>query len=318
MQVAFVGEALIDFTGSPARPLAFQGHAGGSPLNAAVACARLGVPTAYLTQLSTDLFGEQLLGHLQANGIDTSLVTRSSAPSTLAFVERGDRTNRYAFFTTGSADAAWSPQPVPRLPTTCRALHFGSISLLREPGATAITALVRAHAGRLIVVFDPNVRLGLIDDLPAYRERFDTWRRLATVLKLSDEDVAALAPGGPPVEAAAQWLRQGDEPGPSAAVVTQGGQGATLLRRGRPPMPVPAPAVTVRDTIGAGDTFGAALTVALLEAGVGTDADLQALDDAAWRAALEFAAAAAALNCEREGADPPDRSAVTAALAGRR
>ena len=73
MRVAFVGEALIDFTGSGERALAFEGHAGGSPLNAAVACARLGQPTGYVTQLSTDLFGEQLLQHLEANGIDTRL-----------------------------------------------------------------------------------------------------------------------------------------------------------------------------------------------------------------------------------------------------
>ena len=57
MHIALVGEALIDFTG--AGNMAFQGHCGGSPLNSAVACARLGQPTAYLTQLSTDLFGDQ-------------------------------------------------------------------------------------------------------------------------------------------------------------------------------------------------------------------------------------------------------------------
>ena len=56
MRIALVGEALIDFTGSGA--MAFQGHCGGSPLNSAVACARLGQATAYITQLSTDLFGD--------------------------------------------------------------------------------------------------------------------------------------------------------------------------------------------------------------------------------------------------------------------
>ena len=69
MRIALVGEALIDFAG--AGNLAFQGHSGGSPLNSAVACARLGQPTGYLTQLSTDLFGEHLLNEMNTNGIDT-------------------------------------------------------------------------------------------------------------------------------------------------------------------------------------------------------------------------------------------------------
>ena len=52
MRIALIGEALIDFTGQGG--LTFEGHPGGSPYNTAVACARLGQPPYYLTQLSTD------------------------------------------------------------------------------------------------------------------------------------------------------------------------------------------------------------------------------------------------------------------------
>ena len=115
MRIALTGEALIDFTASQAGTLAFLGHEGGSPLNTAVACARLGQPTGFLTQLSTDLFGERLMRFLERNGVDTGFIMRSSAPSTLAFVERTPETNRYAFYTRGSADATWSPEPLPRV-----------------------------------------------------------------------------------------------------------------------------------------------------------------------------------------------------------
>jgi transaldolase len=47
MRIALTGEALIDFTASEAGTLAFLGHEGGSPLNTAVACARLGQPTGF-------------------------------------------------------------------------------------------------------------------------------------------------------------------------------------------------------------------------------------------------------------------------------
>ena len=134
MRIAQLGEALIDFTSTG--PLAFQGHLGGSPFNTAVACARLGQPTGFLGQLSTDLFGEALVRHLQENGVDTRFVVRSDAPSTLAFVERTTATNRYAFFRHGAADVGWAPRPLPALPAETAFLHFGSISLLAEPAAT--------------------------------------------------------------------------------------------------------------------------------------------------------------------------------------
>ena len=308
MRVAFAGEALIDFTGSGG--LAFQGHCGGSPLNAAVACARLGQATGYLTQLSTDLFGAKLLSHLQTAGIDTRFIVRSDAPSTVAFVERGPQTNRYAFYARGSAARTPPRRPLPMLPDSCRFLHFGSISLLQEPASSHITRLIETQGAQRIVVFDPNVRLSLIDDLPAYRARFAQWLACTDLLKLSDEDVAALAPGLGSGEAAAIWLQSR----PRAVVVTHGANGAVLYRAGQPPLAMGATSVAVVDSIGAGDTFTAGLSVALSQCGIEQAAALESLSDADWSGVLRFAAMAAALNCTREGADPPTLAQVQVAL----
>jgi sugar/nucleoside kinase (ribokinase family) len=65
MHIPLAGEVLIDFT-STGVPLGLQGHEGGGVFHSAIACARPGRPTAFITQLSTDLVGEQLLSHLQA------------------------------------------------------------------------------------------------------------------------------------------------------------------------------------------------------------------------------------------------------------
>jgi fructokinase len=308
MRIALVGEALIDFTSTG--PLAFQGHAGGSPLNSAVACARLGAPTGYLTQVSTDLFGDALLRHLRENGVDTRFVLRSEAHSTLAFVEHAPGTNRYVFLREGTADVGWAPRPLPPLPPETAFLHFGSISLLADPAAAAIGALVAASAGKRIVVFDPNVRQSLIPDLAAYRGRFARWLASTDLLKLSDEDVEALAPGVPPGQAAEGWLSAG----PRAVVVTYGASGAILHRAGKEPMSVSAPPVAVVDTIGAGDTFTAGLSVSLLQRGVERAAQLADLPDDGWHEVLRFAAAAAALNCTRAGANPPRLNEVLAFL----
>ncbi|KQM71318.1 carbohydrate kinase [Xylophilus sp. Leaf220] len=310
MRIAFVGEALIDFTGTGG--LGFVGHEGGALANSAIAAARLGQPAGLVTQLSTDLFGERLLANLQANGVDTRLVLRSDAPSTLAFVERTPQTNRYAFYTQATADTLWSPDPLPELPQSCRYLHFGSIALLQEPAAGCITALVQAQRGARIVVFDPNVRPSLVRDMAGYRERMRAWAALSDIVKLSDEDATALAPHQDAADTALCFLRMG----PRAVVLTRGAAGATLYRTGHAPLEVRPPSVAVVDTIGAGDTFGAALSVGLLEQGVEQPAQLAALADATWRTVLQFAAAAAALNCTREGANPPRRDEVRGTWAG--
>jgi fructokinase len=308
MRVAVAGEALIDFTGIG--DLRFQGYCGGSPLNTAVAVARLGIPVGYITQLSTDLFGVRLRRHLETNGVDTRFVLSHPAPTTLAFVERDGEVNRYQFLAAGAADTLYAPDPLPSLPLETGFLHFGSVSLLAEPAATSFTRLVELHRDRVTIVFDPNVRPTLIRDEDGYRRRCQEWIARCHLLKLSDDDVAYLAAGRDVDEAIAGWL----DAGPRAVVVTAGSGGARLYRRQRDGAAVPAFDVPVADTIGAGDTFTGAVTVGLLERGVADPNAVLGLPSADWQAVLRFAAAAAAINCTRPGADPPRRDEVRSFL----
>ena len=74
-----------------------------------------------------------------------------------------------------------------------------------------------------------------------------------------------------------------------------------------PPVPV-----TVADTVGAGDTFQAALLTALAERGRLSREGLAGLDEATLTAVLSFAAQAAAVTCSRRGADLPRRAELPA------
>lgn len=306
MRIAVAGEAVMDFTS--VGDLLFQAHFGGSPLNTALAAARLGQKTGFLTQLSSDLFGQRLKAHLEANGVDLRFLVTHDAPTTLAFAVRTGASNRYAFFRQGSADSLYRPDPLPELPPETVFFQFGSVALLTDPAAACILALARRYHGDRIVVCDPNVRPSLIDDLDAYRNRFRGWCRHMDLLKVSDEDQVLLEPGVGPETAAMRWL----DLGVRAVVVTRGADGALLFRPGRPPLAVPAPTVPVADTIGAGDTFSAGLLTGLLENGVASLAALAGAGDAVWARALTLAAAAAAINCTREGAQPPTRADVAA------
>ncbi|MDB5819592.1 MAG: ribokinase [Rhizobacter sp.] len=308
MRIAVVGEALIDFTATTG--LTFEGHEGGSQANSAIAAARLGQPSAFISQLSTDLFGERLVAWLEKDGVDTSLVLRTAAPSTLAFVERQGAVNRYAFYNRGTADTLWAPEVLPVLPDSCRFLQFGSILLLHDPASSRIVDLVKAQRGKRIVVFDPNIRPSLVDDMASLRERVMGWAALCNVMKLSDEDAAHLAPGVSLADLAQSYLAVG----PQAVVVTRGAEGATLYRTGHAPMNVKPPPVQVVDTIGAGDTFSAGLSVGLIEQRVERVEHLHAMSDLCWRNVMNLAAMAASLNCTRVGAQPPSRDEVREAL----
>lgn len=292
-----LGEVVIDFTSTGA--LAFQGHPGGSPLNVAVAIARLGGDVGFAGQLSTDLFGEAVMDHLTLSEVDTSFLERSSAPSTLAFVAERDGDAHFTFMASGAADTLYDPRPRPSFPRELAFLEFGSISLLHEPTASTIAELVALHRDRATVVFDPNVRPDLIPDLPRYLRQLAEWLSLADVVKISEQDLRALH-----VPDAEEWAEARIRSGQRSVIVTGGAQGARWFRGGHPPVAVPAPVVEVVDTVGSGDAFTGAVMVSLAERSAG---DGSSLSDGDARAVLAMGTAAAALNCMRSGADPPNR-----------
>jgi fructokinase len=75
---------------------------------------------------------------------------------------------------------------------------------------------------------------------------------------------------------------------------------------------VPAVPVTVVDTVGAGDSFGAALITALVERDALEPAATRPLDDSLLREAVEYAVTASAITCTRRGAVPPSRAEIEA------
>lgn len=307
MKIVCFGEALIDF--KETAPLAFQGFVGGSPLNVTVAAARLGTPTALAAQVSEDFLGEAIIAHLAQNGVLDSFISRSRAPSTVAFVAEKGGDVDFTFVGEGAADTLYDPRPRPELPESVAFLEFGSISLFRTPVGRAVSDIVAAHRDRCAVIFDPNVRPALIHDKAAYLPLLHEALSLCHLVKVSTQDLRWLEPDAPPLETARGWL----DYGPEAVIVTQG-EGSSVLLRRQGELEVPIPVVRVEDTVGAGDTFMGALMVRLVEQGHTRSFDT--LADEAWRDALAFAAAAAALNCTRPGCDPPTRAELEAILPG--
>ncbi|WP_020137601.1 carbohydrate kinase family protein [Streptomyces sp. 351MFTsu5.1] len=301
--IVVAGEALIDLVPQGRGALASLKPAlGGGPYNTAVALGRLGSPTAFCSRVSLDAFGEALLDGLREAGVDVSAVQRGTEPTTLAVASIDDGGSAaYSFYVDGTADRLFTAPAA--LPSGTRAVSFGTCSLVLEPGASAYEELLRAAAAQgVFTALDPNIRAGLIPDADAYRARFKSWLPSVSLLKLSEED--ALWLGGTPQE----WLAAG----PSAVVITHGGDGLSVFTRDGSALPVPGEKVDVVDTIGAGDTVNAALLHGLAALDALSPTALAALRVEDWTRLLRFAARAAAVTCSRAGAEPPYASEVGA------
>jgi fructokinase len=300
------GEALMDVFATADTPTGtlMDARIGGSPLNVAIGLARLAQPVAFFGALSTGFLGDRLARALAEEGVSDACLARIDAPTTLGLVGLDARgVPSYAFYGDRCADRLLPLDAVDQVPAAAQALHFGSYGMVVEPVASTQRALVESLAGRVLVAYDPNVRLNVEPDLQRWRDTLAWMLPRTQLLKISDEDLGLLFPGQAPEALAAAWLQAGVE----AVVLTRGGAGAsvwTAFHR----VDVPGRPVAVVDTVGAGDTFQAALLTWLAEQGRLRPGALRALDAAAWQAALTFAAAAAAITCSRRGADLPRRA----------
>lgn len=303
------GEALIDMLPRQTAEgeAAFAPYPGGSVFNTAIALARLDADVSFFTGLSTDIFGMRLSASLTANGVEHGLAARSDRPTTLAFVTLTDGQASYAFYDENTAGRMLEASDLPDLPDTLMAAFFGGISLAVEPCAEAYATLAAraSEAGRLVML-DPNIRPGFIADEARFRARLSGLFARADVVKLSDEDLHWVM-GDRALPQLAADLRA---LGPALVLVTQGADGVSAFFEGGE-LHVPARAVEVVDTVGAGDTFNAGFLAALQASGHLDRETLRAeLPEAVLREAMELGVAAAAVTVSRAGANPPTRAEI--------
>jgi fructokinase len=298
------GEALFDVFVGDVRAdgsLALDARAGGSPFNVAIGLARLGASTGFLTGLSRDPLGEQLFFRLEAEGVDTRYVIRSDRPTTLSLVGRtAAGTPAYTFYGSGAADRSLTPADLPSLPREVIGLHLGSYSIVATPTADALAELAEREAGRRLISLDPNVRPTVEPDMQVWRQRIGKLAESAALIKASSEDLALLWPGRNADDIARQWL----ETGAVLVVVTLGENGARAYTS-RHAAAIGAAGTAVVDTVGAGDSFQAALLHGLTSLKLTSKARLAAIGPAELTALLTYANRAAAITCARRGADLP-------------
>ncbi|MDP9887540.1 fructokinase [Pseudarthrobacter enclensis] len=300
-----IGEGLVDVV---QRASGIQAHVGGSPLNVAVGLARLDHPVQFVGRYGRDAYGDSVAAHLRSSSVMLPLPPDELPTSVATALIDDDGAATYTF------DLAWElPGLADRLGFMLQGttlLHTGSIATMLEPGAAEVLAAVEHAHPSATISFDPNCRPSIITDVDYARQQAEKFVVLSDVVKASDEDLAWLYPGQDVLDSARKWLALGGEEGPAMVVVTRGAEGPWgVCRAGE--ASVPAPKVDVADTVGAGDSFMAALLSGLVDReldGAQNRQDLRELPVEGLAELLEHAARAAAVTVSRPGANPPTRT----------
>lgn len=262
---------------------------GGGPANTAKALARLGASVNFIAGISTDSYGQMIKAEMDSSGVDLSLSLKSPLPTALAIASiDSNGLAKYEFELEGRSsfafDSSWLPKGLPLL------LHIGSVATLLEPGATALLNWARGLG--VPIIFDPNIRPSIQGDRELYRRSVERWIALASVVKLSEDDLTWLY-GNNESEIINSWLSKGVE----LVVLTRAEKGLRGYASNLT-LDIPAVSLEIVDSVGAGDTIGAVIAQALAQYGCsGLISNLEQV--------LKRACLAASITCSRAGANPP-------------
>lgn len=316
MDIVCLGELLIDmFPAEIGRRLvevsAFHPKPGGAPANVAVAAARLGAQSAFIGKVGDDAFGHFLIDTLAREQVETrGLRLDESARTTLVFVALIDEnTPEFVFYRNPGADMMLRADELDHtLLQQTKIFHFGSISLIEEPGRSATMEAIRlARQSGTFISFDVNYRPSL------WPNSDEAYRLIMTVLpqvnlvKVNQDELALLS-GSTVLETGSHALLQH---GPDLGVVTLGPDGS-YFRLADGGEHIPGFRVQTVDAVGCGDAFTAGLLTQL----VAGNHRPEALSPSILRPILRYANATGALTATKQGVIPalPARNEVEAFL----
>jgi fructokinase len=308
--VLVIGEALVDVVYGINGEI--KNIPGGSPANTAVALARLGTKTYMKARTSSDQFGTEIRNYLtnQNVNLDYSLVVDSPSSVIDAVIQK-DGSAKYEANLNGAADYGWTFAELNQeIDRDIQIIQLGSLTSYVEPGATNVEkwfAQLR-QSDKYLLTFDPNIRHPLDgQNEKDVRNRAKRLASLSHVVKASDEDLNWIFSNDNPKDSAINIIKSGA----SLVFVTLGKKGAFVVNKELEIIEVPAKEIEVIDTIGAGDTFAAALITQLLENSWINENELEKLKTTDLTAILTNCALAATITCSRQGANPPHRHEVT-------
>lgn len=308
--VLVIGEALIDVVYSQGESV--KNIPGGSPANTAVALSRLNTKTFMKSRTSSDEFGVLIREYLIKQNVDLKYSLTVDEPSSVIDARiLPDGSAKYSANLKGAVDFGWSSDELNQvLDSDIRIIQLGSLTSYIEPGGTNIEIWIQnlKNSNNFLLVFDPNIRHPLDgQEESLVRKRAKKLASIAHLVKASDEDLKWINPDKTIYETAAELINNGTK----VVVMTLGSAGAVAVTENYQTKQISAQKIKVVDTIGAGDTFSAALITQLLEREIQHPDKIGQLSKTELEDILTNCAEAAAITCSREGANPPLRHEVS-------
>jgi fructokinase len=261
---------------------------------------------------SKDNFGIEIRSYLtdQNVNLDYSLIVEEPSSVIDAIIQK-DGTPKYEAALKGAADFGWTTEELKKdFDNDIKIIQLGSLTSYIEPGASNVEKWFShlRESGKYLLTFDPNIRHPLDGQTEtAVRNRAKILTSLAHVVKASDEDLRWINPDKSPQDSALEIIKSGAV----LVVVTLGKDGAFAINREQEFIEVSTPEINVTDTIGAGDTFAAALKTQILEKQIFDETSLSKLNKTELAQILSNSALTASITCSRQGANPPHRHEVT-------
>lgn len=234
---------------------------GGAPANFAYHARALGADACAISRVGQDQPGGEILERLRQLGLPVETVqTDSNAPTGTVSVTL-DSTGHpdYVIHENVAWDFLEASRAALAVASRADAVCFGSLAQRREPSRSSIRALVQATPPTTLRILDVNLRQHYYS-----RAILEDSLQAANVLKVNETELPRLAEifhlSGTERELIALLARQHQL---RAVAFTRGDRGSLLFSDGKwsdhPGIPA-----TVADTIGAGDSFTAALTLGFL------------------------------------------------------
>jgi fructokinase len=259
---------------------------GGAPANVAFHAGQLGAESYIISTVGNDKPGDDIISALRAKGINL-LISRSVYPTGTVKVTLDDKGVPDFVIT---RDVAWDYiEPTPEstfLASRLDAVCFGSLAQRNNVSHAAITKFLSLVPDKALKIFDINLRQNFYS-----KELINESLLISNVLKINDEElvtVAKLYGWQGSEEYLCRKLLEDFEL--RLIAYTCGATGSYLYSQNEKSF-IKSPVVKVKDTVGAGDSFTAALTVALLNGYALSECHSLAVDIAAFL-------------CENEGAMP--------------
>jgi len=272
---------------------------GGAPANFAYHAQALGARGVPVSCIGDDELGREVLERLGDVGLGTGhIAVDAEHPTGTVSVELDDQGKpTYVIHENVAWDFIPYDTALDELAHRADAVCFGSLCQRSPVSRASIQRFLEATRPNCLRIYDINLRQHYYS-----RDIVDAMLRASNVLKLNDEElpvVAELLSLEGRDDRVLQDLRRRYDL--KLIVLTRGPEGSTLVTADQVVSDKTTEPVTVVDTVGAGDSFTAAVAMGLL-----TDEPLDKINKAANRLA--------AYVCTQKGAMPAVPSALVGAL----